>query len=103
QPIDLQKAHPTMYAWSPKATLYAFGDDNAIQEHGEFRREGRGEKIVKNSRWMAMFDASSGTGGVYYLLQYPASADGWFILVDAPGIYRKVTVLSFVDKIMPKG
>jgi hypothetical protein len=103
QPMDLQKAHPMMYAWTPEATTYAFGDESGIQERGAFLREGRAEKIVKNARWMAAFDAASGTGSVCYLLQHPSDADGWFILIDAAGIYRKITALSFVDKIMPQG
>jgi hypothetical protein len=103
-PIDLQVAHPLMYAWTPEATVYAFGNDNGIQKRGVFLKEGKtATEIVKDSRWMAVFDPISGKGSVCYLLKYPPTTEGWFLVVDAPGIYRKVALYTLVDKIVPTG
>jgi hypothetical protein len=104
EPIDLQKGHPSMYAWTPQATVYAFGDDNGIQKRGVFLTEGSTDvKTEKTSRWMAVFNPTTGKGSVCYLLKHPADAEGWFLLIDAPGVYRKIALYSFVDKIVPKG
>ncbi len=102
-PIDLQKAHPTMYAWTPQATVYIFGDDSGIQRRGTFLKEGKtATEAVKDSRWMAVFDPASGKGSVCYLLKHPPTAEGWFLLIDAPGVYRKLALYTLVDKIVPK-
>lgn len=102
--IDLQITYPLMYAWTHEATLYAFGDDNGIQKRGVFRTEGQSdEPPEKTSRWMAVFNPTSGKGSVCYLLKHPADADGWLQWTDAPTVYRKLRIMSFVEKVMPEG
>jgi len=102
--IDLQITYPLMYAWTPKATLYAFGDDSGIQKRGVFRKEGQSdEPPEKTSRWMAVFNPATGKGSVCYLLKHPADADGWLQWTDAPAAYRKLRIMSFVEKVMPEG
>jgi hypothetical protein len=106
EPIDLQKAHPTMYAFTPQATVYAFGNDTGIQKRGVFAKAGGTDvKTEKAARWMALFDPASGKGSVCYLVKHPpdAGADGWFLLIDAPGVYRKLALYTFVDQVVPKG
>lgn len=103
-PMDLQKAHPMMYAWTPKATVYLLGDDSGIQKRGAFLKEGKTAfEVVKDSRWMAVFDPQSGKGSVCLLLRHPTDAAGWFLLIDAPGVYRKFSVYTLVDKVVPQG
>lgn len=104
KPIDLQMSYPLMYAWTPAATHYAFGDDKGIQKDGVFRKEGKSDDggLEKNSRWMAVFNAANGKGSVCYLLQHPANADGWLQWTDAPGVYRKLRIMTFVEKIVPE-
>ncbi len=102
--IDLQITYPLMYAWTREATLYAFGDDNGIQKRGVFRKEGQSdEPPEKSSRWMAVFNPATGKGSVAYLLAHPADADGWLQWTDAPVAYRKLRIMSFVEKVMPEG
>jgi len=102
--IDLQITYPLMYAWTPEAALYAFGDDNGIQKRGAFRKEGQSdEPPEKTSRWMAVFNPASGKGSVGYLLKHPSNADGWLQWTDAPTAYRKLRIMSFVEKVMPEG
>lgn len=102
--IDLQITYPLMYAWTREATLFAFGDDNGIQKRGVFRKEGQSdEPPEKNSRWMAVFNPATGKGSVAYLLKYPPDADGWLQWTDAPAAYRKLRIMSFVEKVMPEG
>jgi hypothetical protein len=106
KPIDLQMTYPLMYAWSPQNTLYVFGDDNGIQKRGVFRKDGEpatNDGLEKNSRWMGVFNPASGKGSVCYLLQHPGDADGWLQWTDAPGIYRKLRIMSFVEKVVPEG
>lgn len=102
--IDLQITYPLMYAWTPDADFYVFGDDEGIHKRGSFRKEGQSdEPPEKSSRWMAVFDAESGMGSVCYLRMHPADADGWLQWTDAPGVYRKLRIMGFVEKVMPKG
>lgn len=102
--IDLQISYPLMYAWTREATLYAFGDDNGLQKRGVFRKEGQSdEPPEKTSRWMAVFNPASGKGSVCYLLKHPSNADGWLQWTDAPAAYRKLRIMSFVEKVMPEG
>jgi len=102
--IDLQITYPLMYAWTREATLFAFGDDHGIQKRGIFRKEGQSdEPPEKNSRWMAVFNPATGKGSVAYLLKHPPDADGWLQWTDAPVAYRKLRIMSFVEKVMPAG
>ncbi len=102
--IDLQITYPLMYAWTREATLYAFGDDNGIQKRGIFRKEGQSdEPPEKTSRWMAVFNPVTGKGSVCYLLKHPPDADGWLQWTDSPVAYRKLRIMSFVEKVMPAG
>lgn len=104
--IDLQMTYPLMYAWAPKNTHYLFGDDNGIQKRGLFRKDGEpasNDGLEKNSRWMAVFNPESGKGSVCYLLTHPKDAEGWLQWTDAPGVYRKLRIMSFVEKVVPEG
>ncbi len=103
--VELKVTYPLMYAWTPSATSYLFGDDTGIQKRGVFLRESAkpGEGLEKTSRWMAIYDAPSGKGAVCYVVQQPSTADAWLQFTDAPGIYRKLRLMSFTEKTMPAG
>ncbi len=103
EPIELQSSYPLMYAWTPAATMFLFGDDNGIQKRGAFRPDGEkaGEGLEKTSRWMAVYEPVSGKGGVCYLMKRPENADAWFQYTDSPGIYRKLRIMSFVQSTIP--
>lgn len=105
EPVELEKSYPLMYAWTPQATVYVFGDDNGIQKRGTFRSvpEKAVEGREKSSRWMAVFDPRSGKGAVCYLVQHPATAEAWLQYTDAPGVYRKLRIMSFVGQTVPAG
>jgi hypothetical protein len=105
QPIDLQKGHPSMYAFTPRATVYAFGDASGIHKRGVFREQGKLEMTEKTSRWMAVFDPVNGKGSVCYVAKQPAEPDAaaWFLVIDAPGVYRKLALFTFVEKVVPEG
>ena len=103
-PIDLQNAYPWMYAWTPQATDYVFGDDKGIQNRGAFLKEGKTEsQVVKNVTWMAVFNSASRKGSVCCFLKHPPDSESWFLLIDAPGVYRKVAAYTLVDRIVTKG
>ena len=102
--IDLRSAYPWMYALTPEATVYVFGDKNGILHRGKFLSEGKTvSQVVQNANWMAVFNPSNGKGTVCYFLRHPPTAEGNFLLIDAPGIYRKVAAYSLIDKIVPEG
>lgn len=102
--MDLQTAFPLMYAWTPEATDYLFGDENGILKRGSFLKEGKAaSELVGKSRWVAVFNSASGKGSVAYMLKVPPDAESAFFLVDAPGSYRKTALHSFGETIMPKG
>ena len=102
--MDLQSAYPWMYAWTSQATHYVFGDDNGIRQRGTFAKNTKYRaEVVKNANWMAVFNAATGKGSVCCFLKHPSDADGWFLLVDAPEAYRKVTAYTLENKIVPKG
>ncbi len=103
-PIDLQNAYPWMYAWTPLATDYVFGDDKEIQKRGAFLKEGPTvSQVVKQATWMATFNSGSRKGSVCCFLKHPPDTEGSFLLIDAPGVYRKVAAYTLVDKIVAPG
>ena len=106
QDIDLQMTYPLMYAWTPKNTVYLFGDDHGIQKRGAFfenPEQKTDSGLEKTSRWMAVFNPASGKGSVCYLVKHPKDAGGWLQWTDGPGVYRKLRIMSFVEKVVPKG
>ena len=103
-PIDLRVAYPWMYALAPEATVYVFGNKDDIQQRGTFLLEGKVvSRVVQNANWMAVFNPSRGKGSVCCFLKHPPTDEASFLLIDAPGIYRKVAAYSLVDKIVPEG
>jgi hypothetical protein len=94
-----------MYAWSPGMTHYLFGDDDGVQKRGEFLGESAkpSEGLEKTSSWMAVYNAKDQKGAVACVLRHPADADAWLQFTDAPGIYRKLRLMSFSEKTMPAG
>ena len=103
--VRLTLSYPLMYAWSPSMTDYLFGDDTGVLKRGSFLPEGAkpGEELERNARWMAVYDSANHCGAVCLLRQHPASEDVWFQYTDAPGIYRKLRLMSFSEKTMPAG
>ena len=101
----LKLSYPLMYAWSPKMTDYLFGNDTGILKRGSFLPEGAkpGEGLERTARWMAVYDSANGCGAVCLLRHHPASEDVWFQYTDAPGVYRKLRLMSFSEKTMPAG
>lgn len=105
EPVELKITYPLMYAWTPSATAYLFGDDQGIQKRGTFLPASAkpGEGLEKSARWMAVYDAPSRKGAVCYVVKHPPTADTWLQFTDAPGVYRKLRLMSFVEKTMPAG
>lgn len=105
EPVDLKVTYPLMYAWTPSATAYLFGDDKGVQKRGVFLRDDAkpGEGLEKSSRWMAVYDAPSGKGAVCYVVKQPSTAEARLQFTDAPKIYRKLRLMSFVETTMPAG
>ena len=103
--VRLKLSYPLMYAWSPSMTDYLFGDDTGVLKRGSFLPEGAkpGEGLERTARWMAVYDSANRYGAVCLLRQHPASEDVWFQYTDAPGVYRKLRLMSFSEKTMPAG
>ncbi len=103
--LDLRVTYPLMYAWTPAATHYAFGDDNGLLRDGVFRKEGKSDDggREKDARWGAVFNAANGKGSVIYLLRLPEGVETVLQWTDAPTAYRKFRVMSFVESMVPEG
>lgn len=104
--VELQQSYPLMYAWTPEAEMFVFGDDTGITKRGSFLGpDGKksDEGLEKAARWMSVYEPRSNKGAVCYLLQHPKDATGWFQYTDAPKIYRKLRIMSFVNTTVPAG
>ncbi|MDA1230044.1 MAG: hypothetical protein O2856_04655 [Planctomycetota bacterium] len=103
--VDLRIAAAMMYAWTPTATAYLFGDDQGIRNRGTFLPDTAkvAEGGDKAARWMAVYDALSGKGAVSYVVKQPPGADTWLQFTDAPKVYRKMRLLFFPEQMMPAG
>ena len=103
--VDLKVTYPLMYAWSPQTTEYLFGDDKGVQKRGTFSTENAkpSEGLEKTARWMAVYNPQAQQGAILYVVQRPAMEDVWLQFTDAPGVYRKLRLMSFTDKTMPAG
>jgi hypothetical protein len=105
QDVRLKLSYPLMYAWSPNMTDHLFGDDTGVIKRGSFRANGSttGEGLERTARWMAVYDSGNCCGAVCLLLQRPESEEVWFQYTDAPGVYRKLRLMSFSEKTLPAG
>jgi hypothetical protein len=105
EPVELQMSYPLMFAWTPTATEHLFGLQDGTAKEGGFNTATTkpSEGLEKSASWMAVYDPPSGSGAVAYLVEKPSNADGWFQYTDAPGIYRKLRLMSFVNTTVPRG
>jgi hypothetical protein len=103
--VRLKLSYPLMYAWSPSMTDYLFGDDTGVIKRGSFLATGAKtfEGLERTAHWMAVYDSVNHCGAVCVLLQRPESEDVWFQYTDAPGVYRKLRLMSFSERTMPAG
>lgn len=105
KPVRLKMTYPLMYAWTPTATSYLFGMTDGSVKGGDFLPDGAkaGEGLEKSAQWMAVYDAPSGKAAVTRVVTQPPQADAWLQYTDAPGIYRKLRLMSFVERTVPAG
>lgn len=101
--VDLKVVYPLMYAWSSQMTDYVFGDANGIQKQGKFIADAgkSGEGVERTANWMGVYNAAQGRGAVLLITQQPQVEPAVLQFTDAPGIYRKVRLMTFVEKVMP--
>ncbi len=103
--VDLRLCGAMMYAWSPAMSKYLYGDDKGIQKRGAFLGDSEkpGEGNEKTSQWVAVYSPREQKGAVLYVTQSPMNAGACLQSTDAPGVYRKVRLLSFLEQTMPAG
>ena len=103
--VDVTLVYPMMYAWTPQATAFLFGDDQGIQKRGQFLEPNAkpSEGLEKAARWMAVYNRTSGLAAVCYVVKQPHQEDAWLQYTDAPGVYRKLRLMSFSEKTIPAG
>jgi hypothetical protein len=103
--VELKVSYPLMYAWSPAMSQYLFGNEKGVQKRGVFLMEPAKptEGLEKTSRWMAVYNSRDRKGAVLYVTQHAATEDAWLQFTDAPGVYRKLRLMSFSEKTMPAG
>lgn len=103
--VPLNQIYSLSFPWSSSMREFVVGMSDGSQKSGRFVADDQkpGEGLEKSGQWMAVFDPDSRKGGVVYLARKPSDADTWFQYTDAPKIYRKVRMMSFVDKTIPAG
>ena len=103
--VELADVFALSVPWNTTMTAFMFGGDDGAIKEGKFNTSTTkpSEGLEKNARWMAVYDASSGKGGVTYVVTHPENADAWFQYTDAPTAYRKQRLMSFVGKTVPAG
>lgn len=103
--VELKVSYPLMYAWSPHMSEYLFGNANGIQKRGVFLTAPAkaNEGLEKSSRWMAVYNPKNQKGAVLSVSQTPKTEEVWLQFTDAPGVYRKLRLMSFSEKTMPAG
>lgn len=101
--VDLRFACPMMYAFSPATTHYLLGDAKGVVRRGTFL--GKGQKAVEGqdstARWVAVYDMARQKGAVWRLVRHPPRVDLTLQSTDAPDVYRKFRLLTFLEKPMP--
>jgi hypothetical protein len=104
KPVELQSSYPLMYAWTPTATEYLFGG-GAEEKSGTFLEPSAKatEGLEKDATWMAVYDGPTGKGAVACVVERPKDADAWLQYTDAPKIYRKLRLMTFVKATVPAG
>src|SRR2546430_2467090 len=103
--VELADVFALSVPWNTTMTEFVFGGDDGATREGKFNTSTTkpSEGLEKNVRWMAVYDATTGKGGVSYVLTHPKDADAWFQYTDAPTAYRKQRLMSFVEKTVPAG
>jgi hypothetical protein len=103
-PLDLQSSYPFMYAWTHETTAAVFGNDEGIQKRVAFQKDAKySNEVVKNATWVALFHEAAGKGVVCRYLKRPSDVESSLLLVDAPGVYHKITGYSLADKVLQDG
>ena len=95
-PLDL--VYNFMHAWTPSATGVLAHSRSGEELSTVFNDAGRKEYLLKNIEWAAVYDANSGKGAVSRLIAAPAVGDTDLLIVNAPKVYRKYYVMSFVNQ-----
>ncbi len=99
--LDLITAYPWMYAWTPHATHYLFGNEKGVQRQGTFLPTGETvAEVVKDVTWFAAFNAKTGKGNVCCSMQHPPQVETSLLLVNAPTAYRKIAAYTLVDNVL---
>jgi len=102
--IDLQNSYPWMYAMTPEGTDFAWGNEKGLLQTKACIPEGNTvAQVVQGASWVAVYNRKTGKGSVCCFLQHPANTSAEFLLVDAPGSYRKVAAYTLVDTVVKKG
>lgn len=99
--LDLITSYPWMYAWTPHATHYLFGNNNGVQRKGTFEPNNEYvAEVVKDVTWFAAYNAKTGKGNVCLSMQHPPKVETHLLFVNAPPDYRKITAYSLMDTVL---
>lgn len=102
--LDLQNSYPWMYAMTPEATDFAWGNEKDLLQTKACIPEGKtAAQVVQGANWVAVYNRKTGKGSVCCFLQHPANTSAEFLLVDGPGAYRKVAAYTLVDTVVKEG
>jgi len=101
--VSLDVTYNFMHAWIPCASNVLAYSRTGQELNEKFDNEGRKEFLLKDLQWAAVYDANSCKGAVSYLLAVPKQGGGDLLIVNAPNVYRKYYVMSFVNQPLEPG
>jgi len=101
--VPLELVYNFMHAWTPIATAVLAHSYDGNELDKTFDDAGRKEYLLKDLEWAAVYDANSCKGAVSYLITKPTVGGADFLIVNAPKVYRKYYVMSFVNQTVPAG
>jgi hypothetical protein len=106
QQTEVKVLYPLMYAWNSSADLWMMGDDKRETRNGRFRKEAADTSDViyeKSARWAAVYDSVRQVGAVTSFTLHGGNSEHALQIIDAPGVYRKLYLVSLSESAVPKG
>jgi hypothetical protein len=95
-----------MHAWEPAASAYLAAAPDGKELEGELSDAPEFNRffyIDREVTWVAVYQASRRMGAVSRLLERPAAGGATAMLWNAPPVYRKFYLKSFVNGRVPAG
>lgn len=102
EPTPVDRIYHFMHPWTPKAREYAAELTDGTMVSGVFN-DARDFKVDAPTRWSAVYDETTGAGGVIAVLDTPEGRPWKTWYWDVPNTYRKHYLVTFQNEVVPAG